>query len=168
MAVVRSLPHHGLLDRSMHFASDLSQTWWILVLFLPLACRRRSLSISIAILLIITCSVLISDAISARILKTVIMRPRPNMNSICLIQRCWGFVSSHAANVFCGCTLLSFFLPRWKFSFLAAALIVSFSRLYSEDHFPLDVVGGMALGASVALTVVLVIRTYYHLKRTVA
>jgi membrane-associated phospholipid phosphatase len=84
-------------------------------------------------------------------LKWGVQRPRPNGrpapgNS--------SFPSSHAANAFALAVILS---RRWRRIwpvFLAAALLVAFSRMYLDRHYLSDVVVGAAIGtACAALTV---------------
>ncbi|MFA5713028.1 MAG: phosphatase PAP2 family protein [Bacteroidales bacterium] len=67
----------------------------------------------------------------------------------------YGFISSHAANVFGLATLTSlFFRKRWySISIFTWATIVSYSRIYVGRHFPSDVVCGALFGVAVALAV---------------
>jgi membrane-associated phospholipid phosphatase len=64
------------------------------------------------------------------------------------------FPSGHAqtAVVFWG--YLAWWLRRWWFSVAAVVLVaaVSFSRLYLGVHFPIDILGGLALGVLLLLT----------------
>jgi undecaprenyl-diphosphatase len=65
-----------------------------------------------------------------------------------------GFPSGHAA-VSCAlaATAFPFLVGRWRWAVWLAPLIVGFARVYVGAHFPLDVVGGFALGYTIgALT----------------
>lgn len=63
------------------------------------------------------------------------------------------FPSGHAQNAVVFWTSLAWWVRRRWFSVLAAGLtaMISFSRLYLGVHFPIDVVGGLALGAVVMI-----------------
>ena len=62
----------------------------------------------------------------------------------------YGFVSAHAANIFCATTILAYFYNRWKKVLLFLAISVSISRVYVGVHYPGDVnigsIFGYALG----------------------
>jgi undecaprenyl-diphosphatase len=62
-----------------------------------------------------------------------------------------GFPSGHAA-VSCAlaATAFPFLMGRWRWAVWLAPVIVGFARVYVGAHFPLDVVGGFALGYTVA------------------
>jgi undecaprenyl-diphosphatase len=60
------------------------------------------------------------------------------------------FPSGHAATSFAAATVLSFARPRWAPAFYLLALAIGFSRIYVGVHYPLDIVGGAALGVGVA------------------
>jgi undecaprenyl-diphosphatase len=60
------------------------------------------------------------------------------------------FPSGHAATSFAAATVLSFARPRWAPAFYLLALAIGFSRVYVGVHYPLDLVGGAALGIVVA------------------
>ena len=69
----------------------------------------------------------------------------------------WGFVSSHASNVFGLATLIALFLNKklkyitfWIFLW---ATVVSYSRIYLGVHYPLDLICGGLLGISIALLI---------------
>ena len=64
----------------------------------------------------------------------------------------YGFVSSHAANIFAASTILSFFYVHKKKLCLTIAFLVSYSRIYVGVHFPGDVIFGGVLGYLIAIT----------------
>ena len=68
-----------------------------------------------------------------------------------------GFPSGHAA-VSCALavTAVRFVSRRWRPVVWAAPLVVGFARVFVGAHFPLDVVGGFALGYTIAVATHLV------------
>lgn len=103
--------------------------------------------------------VLLTDQISVLLFKEVFQRYRPchnqefgrlvhTVNDYCGGQ--YGFVSSHAANVF-GIAFLAGRLLNTRFKgaligLLLWATLVAYSRIYLGVHYPSDVAGGAILG----------------------
>lgn len=137
----------GVLHTSAEVLSDFKRTAPFIIFLIIALLRVRGWRATVLILLIAALGVALSDSISYQIIKRAVMRPRPNfLGSECLEHNCWGFVSSHAANVFCAALILAHFEPRWKRALYFIASLVSFSRIALADHFPLDVAGGAMLG----------------------
>jgi undecaprenyl-diphosphatase len=67
------------------------------------------------------------------------------------------FPSGHAATSFAAATVLSFAAPRWAPAFYLLATAISFSRVYVGVHYPLDILGGAALGVAVAIALRLLV-----------
>lgn len=88
---------------------------------------------------------------SAYLLKQLFARPRPAVEWLIYVDpKAVGFPSAHAVNTMA----LAFFLSRW-FSvallwYLPLPLIMGASRVLANYHYPLDVVGGWALGFCIA------------------
>lgn len=108
----------------------------------------------------------ITNTLSVKAFKNVFERPRPCHNEIIMEQthivndHCggkWGFVSSHASNVFGLATLIFFFLgKRIKgigIGVFVWAAIISYSRIYLGVHYPLDIICGASLGVTIATIV---------------
>jgi len=142
---------HPAIYEVMKYLSDFSSTWWMILIPLVALIRKRGWSKGLSLVGFTGIAVLICDMISYRLIKAIVVRPRPNFpGNICLASDCWGFVSSHASNTFCAATILTGFLGRrWAIPMYSLATIISFSRVYLGKHYPLDVIGGALLGLAV-------------------
>ena len=69
-------------------------------------------------------------------------------------RQSFGFPSSHAANMAALTVVLFFLYRRTIWVTIPLLLAVGFSRIYTGNHFPLDVIGGYAWGAVCALIMV--------------
>ena len=109
--------------------------------------------ISSAILVI---AIILADYSSAQILKPFFQRLRPSHELIDGIRLLvpkggkYGFVSSHAANIFAAATVLSYFYIKYKKLFFTIAVLVAFSRGYVGVHYPADILFGSLLGYGLA------------------
>jgi len=109
--------------------------------------------ISSAILVI---AIILADYSSAQILKPFFQRLRPSHELIDGIRLLvpkggkYGFVSSHAANIFAAATVLSYFYVKYKKLFFTIAVLVAFSRVYVGVHYPADIFFGSLLGYGLA------------------
>ena len=112
--------------------------------------------ISSAILVI---AIILADYSSAQILKPFFQRLRPSHELIDGIRLLvpkggkYGFVSSHAANIFAAATVLSYFYIKYKKLFFTIAVLVAFSRVYVGVHYPADIFFGSLLGYGLAWVV---------------
>jgi undecaprenyl-diphosphatase len=93
----------------------------------------------------------------AKAVKSAVDRGRPALELAVdsvrpsAIDEGLGFVSGHAAVAFACATIISPYLPRpWRVVAYVLALTVALSRVVVGAHFPLDVVGGAALGMLLA------------------
>jgi len=117
------------------------------------------------ILLFTILAVSLADLISVHAFKNVFERLRPCheptlqglvyvVNGKCGGQ--FGFVSSHAANMFAVAVFtLNIFRNKFFTAFILCwALVVSYSRIYLGVHYPVDVVCGALLGSAVAMALI--------------
>ncbi len=154
VTVARTWPTNGYLYEFMTFWSDYHKSIWMAVLILLICVFKfgfRKIAIPV---LWATFSVVIADFVSRRIVKSYIMRPRPNfLDSMCDVSKCWGFVSSHSANVAAAGAFLILYRRKNAYWVLPIVVLVGFSRVYLIDHFPLDVIGGYILGLSIGVLI---------------
>jgi undecaprenyl-diphosphatase len=102
--------------------------------------------------------VLLADRISSGFFKPFVARLRPThaLGEAVHIVRDYrggryGFVSSHAANMFAVAVYSLLVVRRTYFTvfMLLFALFVSYTRIYLGVHYPLDIICGGLLGAGI-------------------
>jgi undecaprenyl-diphosphatase len=130
--------------------------WIVIALVLAAVYRRWN------VLILTVAAVYLADA-AAGLLKALVDRPRPFVRypePKILVPRPHdaSFPSGHAATSFAAATILSFAFPKAAPAFLVLAAAVAYSRVYVGVHYPLDVLGGAALGALVAIALLRLVR----------
>jgi undecaprenyl-diphosphatase len=103
--------------------------------------------------------VVIADGVAQLLaygLKQAIGRDRPpevhpTPKPLVSVPHDGSFPSGHAATSFACAVMLAFALPRYTWAFILLAAAIAWSRVYVGVHYPLDVLGGAALGAVVAI-----------------
>lgn len=155
--------HNPWLDRFMWLLSDIKVWIPLIIVFLYILIRNRQ-SRSFIIFLVFAILLIITDQISSGIIKPVVERLRPSHDPdfgdwVNIVNNykggLYGFVSSHASNVFGFAVLSLLFFRSWPYTIviLLWASLISYSRIYLGVHYPLDVFFGMILGIISALFV---------------
>jgi len=117
------------------------------------AVRRRALPF-----VLVALAVLAADGL-AGLVKAAVGEKRPTEpHPLVTIPHSHSFPSGHTATAFAGAMVLSALAPRAAPAFFALAAAIAYSRLYVGVHFPLDVVGGAAIGLLTALLLLAVAR----------
>jgi len=101
-------------------------------------------------------ALVLTDQISAGLLKPVIGRLRPChvLQNINLLADCGGgraMPSSHAANAFGQAVLFSVMFARLRWPLILVAALVAVSRVMVGVHYPFDILVGSLLGVLIGL-----------------
>jgi undecaprenyl-diphosphatase len=131
-----------------------------LLAFIAVNYGKKGLWWSVAFL----CTIAIADMVSSRVFKEAFERLRPCQDPLfvdqvrLLLKHCSGsysFTSSHAANHFGMATFVSITLfssfGRWIHLTFLWAFFIAYAQIYVGVHYPLDVLGGAAIGVLAGL-----------------
>lgn len=157
----------ALADQVMPVITDLHrQPLFIAILAFSLAIwifreKTRALKWTVAIVL----SVALSDLFSYRVVKANFDRARPPQANVQIVVRGEthtgnSFPSNHSANMFAAAMAISGANPLAAIPFFIAACLIAYSRVYVGAHFPMDVLGGAAIGILMAAIVRLSLRKW--------
>lgn len=111
---------------------------------------------STRILLLFSLLLLLLADGSAAALKSLIQRPRPCqvLEQVRILVGCtssFALPSNHATNTFAIASFFASSYRRLAVPLFALAFLVGYSRIYVGVHYPLDVLGGAALGVVLGL-----------------
>lgn len=162
--------HNGFFDVLMKQISA-KLIWvplYLIVLFFLF--KKFKLKKTILILFFFVILISLTDQTSVHLFKNVFQRLRPCHNTeiqqlthyLSLPGSKYGFVSSHAANsfAFAFLSLLLFRNKNYTIFILTWAVIVSYSRIYLGVHYPLDILGGAALGIFISILIYRIIEPW--------
>lgn len=163
--------HNSFFDEIMYWASH--KFFWIplYLLFVYLLYKHYGAKKAAILFGLIIITFALTNTISVEAFKKVFERLRPCHNEqiahlVHLYKEgCggqFGFLSSHAANVFGLATLMGIFL-KGKIKYITWyvmgwASFVSYSRIYLGKHYPLDIICGAILGISTAWVVYWIVK----------
>ena len=147
--------HKGLTPVATFITTlgDKGLIWIAIILLLIIFKRTRKAAFVVAIVLAL--EYILNDLV----LKTLIERVRPyeTFPAVQLLidrQKDFSFPSGHAASSFAVAVAMFRLMPkRIGIAALVLAAAIAVSRLYVGVHYPLDVLGGAALGTLIAMIV---------------
>jgi undecaprenyl-diphosphatase len=132
--------------------------WLAIALFLAALWRRPS------ILVLVAAADLAADGL-AYVFRDAIGRDRPPVvypepEALVRVPHQAAFPSGHAATAFACATVIAWAAPRLRIPAFVLAAAIAWSRVYVGVHWPLDVLGGAALGAAVGTVLVFLARRW--------
>lgn len=168
--------HTPFLDWMMWHISG-TFIWIPFYVFILIVLIKKLGKQSVLLILLIAVLIVLSDQLASGLIKPLAHCLRPS-HEPALVQHIhlvngykgglYGFVSSHAANVF-ALTFYLFFTVRKELPWLVTvlfpwAIIVSFSRIYLGVHYPFDILGAICVGL---LTALLVAEVYKRISKKI-
>lgn len=132
-------------------------TWLPLILVLLYVVIKNKGRETILVILGLAIAITLADQVASSLFKPVVERLRPSrdpsiMNQIHIVNGYrggkYGFVSSHAANVFAVAVFTAMLFRERLYSvvILIWAVSVAYSRIYLGVHYPMDILCGAIVG----------------------
>jgi undecaprenyl-diphosphatase len=152
--LINTTGQNFFFDVFMPFMTDFNHFTYVLPL---LACwilwKERKAGLVFLVFIVLTLAM--TDFLSSLLLKEWVGRIRPCqiLPDVRLLTDCntsYSFPSSHAVNIFAAAYFLSQPFRRLSPVFYGIAAVVGYSRVYIGIHYPLDVMGGAAIGLLLA------------------
>ena len=147
--------HHPWLDPVMMALTDPGRFKAPLILGACLLFTLRRARGALA-LVVLVATLAISDQVSAKVIKPIFKRSRPSVEVVDSKplfgrRKSYAMPSVHATNFTAALPILATVFPAGAIPYGIYAGLVSFSRIYVGDHWPFDVLAGMALGLALGL-----------------
>ena len=122
--------------------------WLLIALLAALYWRRPAIFLYVALADLVA-------GVSGALLRQAVGRERPPLrfpepHPLVHVPGNPSFPSGHAATSFACAATLAWLTPLSPIALYALAALIAFSRVYVGVHYPLDVIGGAALGLGVA------------------
>jgi undecaprenyl-diphosphatase len=147
--------HNFIAGQVMIFCSKLGNwgsIWLVMAVVLLFNKKYRRFGI------MALCVLLLSTLMAETVLKPLIARPRPfiadpSLSLLIAAPHGFSFPSSHAMSAFAAATIFYHAnrrLGNWAY---LLAILIAFSRLYLNLHYPSDIICGAIFGALLALLV---------------
>ena len=148
---IRCAPLDALM-RFMTFLGDMGLIWIVVGIILMTSRKTRTAGIMTIVTLGLTAG------LNDKILKNIIMRPRPYVTHFGLgilieAQKSYSFPSGHASSSFAAATAITLFCgKKGALAYIPAALI-ALSRIYVGVHYPTDIFFGALLGTCMGILI---------------
>ncbi|MBR5433788.1 MAG: phosphatase PAP2 family protein [Bacteroidales bacterium] len=151
-----------IFDRVFYALTQTVASVPVFVLAVVLLYRKYGWKNALFCVAVIGCTIGLSDLISTECFKKVICRYRPTHNLeiggfVHVVNGytggMYGFVSSHAANMFAFAVGVSLYLRQkpWTFFFIVWSMLICYTRMYLGVHYPADIACGAILGSVVSV-----------------
>jgi len=153
-ALINQGGQNSFFDWFMPFMTNLKNFTYVLILIGVWILWREGKT-GLVFLVFVGLTLAITDPFSSRLLKEWIGRIRPCrvLQGVRLLTDCntsYSFPSSHAVNIFAAAYFFSQPVSRLAPLIFFIAAMVGYSRIYIGIHYPLDVIGGAAIGLLIA------------------
>jgi undecaprenyl-diphosphatase len=153
-ALINRVWTHPTLDAIMPVITDIHKVPWFKFGLAPAAIGvwlYKGRKGALRVLVVAALAMGVCDLLAYRVIKPWAARPRPEYAGIGAIVRSpsggkLGFPSNHAANAGAAAAVLSVAYPAAGFVFWSLAGLIAYSRVYCGQHYPFDVLAGLALG----------------------